>query len=76
MQDVGKWKLPFGDTTEICEVSREREGGPGGDDAGGKDGSSLNNVCSKLTPGEFCHLHCAFGLLFLFQFIPLSLEVV
>ena len=56
--------------------SRERKCRPGGDDSSGKDRSSLEDISSSLILGEFCQLHCTFGLIFLFQFIPLSFEVV
>lgn len=56
--------------------SRERECGPGGDYSCAKDGGGLDDISNSLTLGEFCQLDCAFGLVFLFQFIPLSFEVV
>ena len=77
MKARGKQKIPSNDTTAAEHGgSRERERGPGGDHSGGKDGSTLKDVSSSLTLGKPCQLHRTFGLFFLFQFIPLSFEVV
>jgi len=64
------------DAAEISGWSSKRKGGPGGDDSGGKDRSTLNDVCSELIAGKPGRLYGTFSLLLLFQFISLSLEVV
>ena len=76
MRGRGKQKIPSNNTTVKRGGSRERKRGPGGDDTSGKDRSSLEDISSGLDLGEFCQLHCTLGLLFLIQFVPLSLEVV
>jgi hypothetical protein len=76
MQERGKWRIPSDDITVERGESRECKRGPGGDDPGGEDRSSLDDISSSLTLGEFCKLDCTFSLLFLFQLIPLPFEVV